>query len=256
MTGLDLNADLGEGVGDDEAMLDIVSSANIACGGHSGDEETMRAALRAAKARDVVVGAHPSFPDRANFGRTRMMLPPEELDATIRAQVRTLVELGEEERWPVRYVKLHGALANMAAEEPAIAAVCFAAVEGLVRDMAVLAIDNSAQADVAEALGFRTIREAYADRAYQPNGLLVPRQMPGAVLHDRIAISERAVRLAQKGEIVAVDGGVIATKARSLCIHGDTPDAVAIAKAVKAALFLAGVEVRSALELPRGRPSE
>jgi UPF0271 protein len=247
VTTLDLNADLGEGVGDDEAMLEIVSSASIACGGHAGDEDTMRAALRAAKARGVVVGAHPSFPDRENFGRKRMVMPPEELDATVRSQVRTLVELGEEEGWPVRYVKLHGALANMAAEEPAIAALCFAAVEGLVRDIAILAIDNSAQAETAEALGFRTIREAYADRAYQPSGLLVARQMPGAVLHDKIAVSDRAVRLAQHGEIVGVDGGVIKTTARSLCIHGDTPDAVAIAKAVRASLFLAGVEIRAAL---------
>jgi UPF0271 protein len=248
MTGwLDLNADLGEGIGDDEAMLDIVSSANIACGGHAGDEQSMRAALRAAKARGVVVGAHPSFPDRANFGRTRMVLPPEELDASVRAQVRTLVELGEEEGWQVRYVKLHGALANMAAEEPAVAALCFAAVEGLVSGMAILAIDNSAQSEVAEALGFRTIREAYADRAYQPNGLLVPRQMPGAVLHDRAAISERAVRLARQGEIVAADGSVIKTTAQSLCIHGDTPDAVEIARAVKAGLSSAGVEIRAAL---------
>jgi UPF0271 protein len=244
---LDLNADLGEGVGDDAAMLDIVSSANIACGGHAGDEASMRTALRAAKARGVVVGAHPSFPDRANFGRTRMVLPPEELDATIRAQVRTLVELGEEEGWPVRYVKLHGALANMAAEEPAVAALCFAAVEGLVRDMAILAIDNSAQSEVAQALGFTAIREAYADRAYQPNGLLVPRQMPGAVLHDRAAIARRAVRLAEVGEIVAVDGGTIKTTARSLCIHGDTPDAVEIARAVKTGLAAAGVEIRAAL---------
>lgn len=247
MTSIDLNADLGEGVGDDAAMLDIVSSASIACGGHAGDDASMRAALRAAKARGVVVGAHPSFPDRENFGRKRMMLPPEELDATVRAQVRTLVELGEEEGWPVRYVKLHGALANMAAEEPAIAALCFAAVEGLVRDMAILAIDNSAQSDTAEALGFRTIREAYADRAYQPNGLLVPRQAPGAVLHDTAAITERAVRLAQQGELLAVDGGAIRTTARSLCIHGDTPDAVGIARAVRAGLLGAGVEIRAAL---------
>ena len=244
---LDLNADLGEGVGDDDAMLEIVSSANIACGGHAGDEDSMRAALRAAKARGVVVGAHPGFPDRVNFGRTRMVLPPEELDAAIRSQVRTLVELGEEEGWPVRYVKLHGALANMAAEEPAVAALCFAAVEGLVSGMAILAIDNSAQAEVAEALGFATIREAYADRAYQPSGLLVPRQMPGAVLHDADAIAARAVRLAEQGEIVGVDGGIIKTTARSLCIHGDTPDAVEIARAVKAGLAAAGVEIRAAL---------
>jgi UPF0271 protein len=247
MSWLDLNADLGEGVGDDEAMLAIVSSASIACGGHAGDEDSMRAALRAAKARGVVVGAHPSFPDRENFGRKRMVLSPEDLDATIRSQVRTLVELGEEEGWPVRYVKLHGALANMAAEEPAVAALCFAAVEGLVRDMAILAIDNSAQSDVAVALGFRMVSEAYADRAYQAGGLLVPRQMPGAVLHDQPAIAERAVRLAGKGEILTVDGSVVTTTATSLCIHGDTPDAVAIARAVKDALASAGVEIRAAL---------
>ena len=147
----------------------------------------------------------------------------------------------------MRYVKLHGALANMAAEEPAIAALCFAAVEGLVRDIAILAIDNSAQSETAEALGFKTVREAYADRAYQPSGLLVSRQMRGAVLHDQATIAARAVRLAQSGEIVAVDGGVVRTAARSLCIHGDTPGAVEIARAVRDGLALAGVEIRAAL---------
>jgi UPF0271 protein len=243
MTRLDLNADLGEGVGDDEAMLEIVSSASIACGGHAGDEASMRAALRAARARGVIVGAHPGFPDRENFGRSRLLLPPEELDASIRAQVRTLVELGDEEGWPVRYVKLHGALANMAAEEPAVAALCFAAVEGLVQGLAILAIDNSAQVEVAQMLGFPVILEAYADRAYTPEGLLVPRSAPGSVLHDPAEIAARAVRLAEKGEIVAIDGTVIGTEARSLCIHGDTPGAVEIARAVKAALTAAGVEI-------------
>lgn len=247
MSWLDLNADLGEGTGDDAAMLDIVSSASIACGGHAGDEATMRAAVRAARERGVVIGAHPGFADRENFGRRRLVLPPEDLDASIRQQVRTLVEIAELEGWPVRYVKLHGALANMAAEEPAVMALCLAAIEGLVQDMAVLAIDNSAQVEVAEALGFRTIPEAYADRAYQPGGLLMPRQMPGSVLHDAGEIAERAVRLAETGEIVAADGSVVRTTARSLCIHGDTPGAVAIARAVKAALASAGVEIRAAL---------
>ena len=247
MSSIDLNADLGEGVGDDAAMFEIVSSASIACGGHAGDEDTMQATVRAAKARGVVIGAHPGFADRENFGRRRLMLPPEQLDASIRAQVRTLVEIAEAEGWPVRYVKLHGALANMAAEEPAVMALCLAAVEGLVEDLAVLAIDNSAQVEIAEALGFRTIREAYADRAYQPDGLLVPRQMPGAVLEDSVTIAARAVRLASFGEIVAGDGTVISTEARSLCIHGDTADAVAIARAVKDALASQGVEIRAAL---------
>jgi 5-oxoprolinase (ATP-hydrolysing) subunit A len=247
MSWLDLNADLGEGVGDDAAMLDIVTSASIACGGHAGDEDTMRATLLAAKARGVVVGAHPGFTDRENFGRRRLVLPPEELDASIRDQVRALVEIGEAEGWPVRYVKLHGALANMAAEEPAVMALCLAAIEGLTDNMAVLAIDNSEQVEIAEALAYTVIREAYADRAYQPGGLLVARQMPGAVLHDPAEIAERAVRLAETGEIVAVDGSIIRTEARSLCIHGDTPDAVAIAREVRAALASAGVEIRAAL---------
>lgn len=246
MTALDLNADLGEGVGNDEAMLELVSSANIACGGHAGDHISMVVALRAAKARGVVVGAHPGFADPDNFGRKRLILPPEELDATVRRQVRDLAELAVEEGVPLKYVKLHGALANMAAEEPAIAAVCFAACEGLVRGLGILAIDNSAQVEVAEVMGFPLVREAYADRAYLSSGLLMPRSEPGAVIHDAGLIAERAVRLAQTGEIVAADGTVLQTEAKSLCIHGDNPEAVAIARRVRDALEAAGIAVRPA----------
>lgn len=245
MKTLDLNADLGEGMPGDEALLEIVSSASIACGGHAGDEETMRASLRAAAARGVVVGAHPGFADRENFGRKRLILAPDELDGQVRAQVRRLVEIAEEEGVPVRYLKLHGALANMAAEEPAVAALCFAAVSGLVSDMAVLAIDNSAQVEVAETLGYPVVREAYADRAYMPDGLLVPRSMPGAVLHDAAEIADRSVRLAEAGEIVAMDGTIIRTEAASLCIHGDTEEAVAIALAVRGALERAGIAIKA-----------
>ena len=246
MTWLDLNADLGEGIGSDEAMLELVSSANIACGGHAGDHITMVVALRAAKARGVTVGAHPGFADPENFGRRRLMLPPQELDDTVRRQVRDLVELAVEEGVPVKYVKLHGALANMAAEEASIAAVSFAACEGLVRGLGILAIDNSAQVEVAETMGFSVVREAYADRAYLSNGLLMPRSEPGAVIHDAGFIAERAIRLAQTGEIVAADGTVIQTDAKSLCIHGDNPEAVAIARHVRAALEAAGIAIRAA----------
>lgn len=245
MTTLDLNADLGEGIGDDAAMMEIVSSASIACGGHAGDPATMRAALSAAKAAGVAAGAHPGFADRASFGRDRLLLSPEELDAQVRGQVATLLRLAADLRVPVRYVKLHGALANMAAEDEAVAMVAFAACKGLQDDLAILAIDNSAQVTAAERLAFPVIREAYADRAYQPSGLLVPRSEPGAVLHDVEAIAERAVRLAERGEIVAIDGSVLRTGARSLCIHGDTPDAVAIARAVRNALLAAGVEIHA-----------
>lgn len=246
MTWLDLNADLGEGIGSEEAMLELVSSANIACGGHAGDHITMVVALRAAKARGVTVGAHPGFTDPENFGRRRLMLPPQELDDTVRRQVRDLVELAVEEGVLVKYVKLHGALANMAAEEASIAAVSFAACEGLVRGLGILAIDNSAQVEVAETMGFSVVREAYADRAYLSNGLLMPRSEPGAVIHDAGFIAERAIRLAQTGEIVAADGTVIQTDAKSLCIHGDNPEAVAIARHVRAALEAAGIAIRAA----------
>ena len=245
MTTLDLNADLGEGIGADEALFQIVSSASIACGGHAGDETTMRVALRAAKARGVAVGAHPGFADPEHFGRRKLLLSAVELDTQVRSQVVNFCNLAVEEGVEVRYVKLHGALANMAAEEPAIAAVAFAAVTGVVRDLAILAIDNSAQVEVATALGFPVIREAYADRAYQPNGLLVPRSEPGAVLHDTGAIAERAVRLALRSEIVAIDGTVIQTEAQSLCIHGDTPEAVEMARRVRAALEAEGIVVRA-----------
>jgi UPF0271 protein len=134
----------------------------------------------------------------------------------------------------------------MAAEEPAIAAVAFAACEGLVRGLGILVIDNSAQVEVAEAVGFPVVREAYADRAYQPDGLLLPRSEPGAVLHDTGFIAERAVRLAETGEIVAADGTVIQTEARSLCIHGDNPEAIEIARSVRAALEAAGIAIKSA----------
>lgn len=243
MTVLDLNADLGEGMGDDAALLELVSSASIACGGHAGDAETMRTALRLAKARGVAVGAHPGFVDRAHFGRRRMVLPPEELDLQVRSQVLELLAIAEEEAVPVRYVKLHGALANMAAEEASIAAVAFAALVGIGDTLAVLTIDDSAQVEVASTMGFTVVREAYADRAYLPNGMLVPRSEPDAVLHDAEAIAARAVRLARQGEIVARDGSVIRTEARSLCIHGDNAEAVAIARRVRAALDEAGIGV-------------
>lgn len=245
MKTLDLNADLGEGMPGDAALLEIVTSASIACGGHAGDDDTMRTALRGAKANGVAVGAHPGFADRENFGRRRLILPPEELDEQVRGQVRRLAEIAEEEDVPVRYLKLHGALANMAAEEPAVAALCFASVTGLVPGLAILAIDDSAQVEVAEALGYPVVLEAYADRAYQPNGLLVRRSEPGAVLHDAGAIAERAVRLAEAGELVAIDGSVIKTGATSLCIHGDTAEAVAIARAVRWALEARGIAIRA-----------
>jgi UPF0271 protein len=247
MTTLDLNADLGEGLANDAALLRIVSSASIACGGHAGDAATMAASVRAAHAEGVSIGAHPGFIDPENFGRRRLNVDDEELTRQIRSQLEALAAVAEAEGAVVRYVKLHGALANMAAEDERLASIAFAAVRSHDAHMAILAIDNSAQVVAAETLGLAVVREGYADRAYLPNGMLVPRSERGAVLHDTDLIVARGLRLAESGEIVAVDGSVIRTAARSLCIHGDTPDAVAIAAALHAALSAAGIPIAASL---------
>jgi len=247
MTSIDLNADLGEGSPNDLALLDLISSASIACGGHAGDEATMRAALRGAREKGVVVGAHPGFADPGSFGRRRIETSPEELTRQMRAQLDNLAGLAREEGVTLRYVKLHGALANMAAEDEHVASVAFAAVRNHNAHMAILAIDQSAQVTAAEALGLRVVTEAYADRAYQPNGLLMPRSEAGAVLHNAELVAQRAVRLATRGELVAADGNAIASTAKSLCIHGDNAEAVAIVKALREALADAGVSIAAAL---------
>ncbi len=248
MTTVDLNADLGEGTSNDEALLAIVSSASIACGGHAGNAATIRRAVRGARQRGVATGYHPGFVDPENFGRRRLDLTAAELTRQMREQLERLAAIAAEEGVPMRYAKLHGALANMAAEDEQLASVAFAAVRHHDTQLAILAIDNSAQVSAAMALGLDVVREAYADRAYLPNGLLLSRSEPGAMLHDRALIAQRAIRLALQGEIVAFDGGVIKTQARSLCIHGDNADAVGIARALRAALEDAGVGVAPALK--------
>ena len=240
---IDLNADLGEGIGDEAALLKIVSSASIACGGHAGDAQSIAEALRGCRARSVRAGAHPGFADRANFGRQRLALSTEALIDSIAGQLHLILAVAREEQVPVTYVKLHGALANMAAEDLLLARTLFGVVRDIDDRLAILALDRSAQVDAALALGLPVIREAYADRGYQADGLLVPRNEPGAVLHDADAILARAVRLARHGEIVATDGSVFRTEARSLCIHGDNPEAVAIAEALKAGLAAQGIAV-------------
>lgn len=248
MTTLDLNADLGEGMPNDAALLEIVSSASIACGGHAGTEESIRAALRGARERGVAAGAHPGFADPEHFGRRRLDISAEELTRQMRTQLDLIGGLAREEGIELRYAKLHGALANMAAEDEHIASIAFAAVRNHDTHLAILAIDNSAQVAAAEALGLRVVLEAYADRAYRPDGLLLPRSEAGAVLHDTGLIVERAIRLATRGELTAADGSVIASMARSLCLHGDNAEAVEIAKALRAALNEAGIGVASAFQ--------
>ena len=243
MTTIDLNADLGEGVGDDEAMLELVSSASIACGGHAGTADSIRAMLTSCKTRGVRAGAHPSYPDTKNFGRLRLVMPIDQLIGQLRTQLVLIRTIADQLEVPVAYVKLHGALANQAAEELPLAVGVFGALQAMDPDISVLALDASAQVRAALALGLKVELEAYADRAYQPNGLLVPRSEEGAVLHDPGEIAARCVRLATEGEIVAVDGTVLKLGARSICVHGDNPEAVAIARRIRSELEAAEVTI-------------
>jgi UPF0271 protein len=243
MTSIDLNADLGEGMGTDEDLLEIVSSASIACGGHAGDAPTIRRILKLCKARGVRAGAHPGYADKARFGRFRLVLPLDQVIGQVRDQMFLIRHIANEVDVPLSYVKLHGALANQTAEELALAVAVFAAVQAMDGKIAVLALDNSEQVRAAKAVGVPLIREAYADRAYTAEGLLVPRAQEGAVIHDVDAVIERCVRLAQTGEIVAIDGTVIKSGARSICLHGDTPGAVDLALEVRDALEGEGIAI-------------
>jgi 5-oxoprolinase (ATP-hydrolysing) subunit A len=245
MTSIDLNADLGEGMGTDDDLLEIVSSASIACGGHAGDAQTIRRILEVCKDRGVRAGAHPGYADPKRFGRFRIVMPLDQLLAQIRSQIFLVRFIADEVGHPLSYVKLHGALANQTAEELALAVGIFGTIHAMDARLAVLALDNSQQVRAARAVGVPMIREAYADRAYTAEGLLVPRSEAGAVIHDVELIIERCLRLAKDGEIVAADGMVLRSEARSICFHGDTPGAVEIARTVRTALEAAGITIEA-----------
>lgn len=252
---LDLNADLGEGFGTwsfgtDDQLLSIVSSANVACGFHAGDPTIMRQVLRVAATREVRIGAHVSYPDLPGFGRRAMEIPPGELEDLVAYQVAALVGLARAEGTAVRYVKPHGALYNRIVRDETQAAAVAAGVAAVDPELALMGLPRSAIRAASEQRGLPFIPEAFADRAYTPTGELVPRSEPGAVLHDSAEIAERVVRLATAHEVVAVDGGVVPIDAESVCVHGDSPGAVAIAAAVRDALEHAGVEVGP----PAGEP--
>jgi UPF0271 protein len=243
MSTIDLNADVGEGMGTDEALLAIVSSASIACGGHAGDADTIRSALTACKARGVRAGAHPGFADRANFGRTRLHVGADILSSQLQSQLVLFHTIAAQLGVEVAYFKLHGAMANMAAEDFAFASGVLKAIQSVDSEIAILALDASQQVLAADVLGIPIILEAYADRAYTPEGQLVPRNAPGAVIHDPKVVVERCLRLARHGEIIAIDGTVLRSSARSICVHGDTPGAVTLAGEIRAALEGAGVAI-------------
>lgn len=243
---IDLNSDLGEGfgpwtMGDDEAMLDIVTSANIACGGHAGDAETMFATLSQAAARDVVVGAHPGYNDREGFGRRVIPMSPTEIARMVAAQIGTLAGVAALAGTELNYVKPHGALGNLAADDRAVADAIVAAVAAQPGPLAILAISGSELEHAARTAELRVFSEVFADRAYLPNGRLVPRSRPGAVLHDAEAAAERLIEFLQSGRMPVLDGGSIPLEAHSICVHGDTPGALDMARVIRNRLAEAGV---------------
>ncbi|UBV43013.1 5-oxoprolinase subunit PxpA [Deinococcus taeanensis] len=242
---IDLNADLGEGSAHEEAVMTAVSSANIACGGHAGDLESMRDSLRLAARFGVAAGAHPGFPDREGFGRRELHVPPDEVTLFVREQIEALKAVALREGVPLRHVKPHGMLYNMAARDAALArAVARAAADSGVPLYFGLAGPDSVMLREAQRLGLSVLGEGFADRGYAPDGSLWPRGQAGALLPFGAAVAQ-GVRIAQEGAATAVSGEAVAVPARTLCLHGDGAEAAALARALRAALETAGVAVRA-----------
>jgi 5-oxoprolinase (ATP-hydrolysing) subunit A len=245
---IDLNSDLGESLGnwklgDDEAMLDIVTSANVACGFHAGDSLTLQRTCAQAAERGVVVGAQVGYRDLAGFGRRFIDMEAAELTADVIYQIGALEAMCRVAGVRVAYVKPHGALYNAIVHHEEQAAAVVAAVVALDPSLHVMGLPGSAFLRIAQEAGLSTVAEAFADRAYTSEGHLVSRRQPGAVLHDPELVAARMVRLATEGRITAVDGTEIEVRADSICTHGDSPGAVEMARALRTALTGAGIEI-------------
>ncbi|MCI2420836.1 LamB/YcsF family protein [Saccharopolyspora sp. K220] len=245
---MDLNSDLAEGFGrwelsDDEALLGVVTSANVACGYHAGDATVIRQAVQQAAKLGVAVGAQVSYRDLAGFGRRFIDVPPTELTNDVIYQIGALAGFARIAGTEVGYVKPHGALYNAIVHHSDQAAAVVDAVRSYDSSLAVLGLPGSQWLAQAERAGLRVFREAFADRAYTPEGTLVSRREPGAVLHDPETIADRCLKLAAGEPIRAIDGTAIKISADSICVHGDSPGAVVIAEAVRDRLVAAGVEL-------------
>ncbi|GLZ33141.1 UPF0271 protein [Lentzea sp. NBRC 105346] len=252
---MDLNADLGEGfghwtMGDDLGLLDVVTSANVACGHHAGDPDTMRRVCALAAARGVALGAHVGYRDLAGFGRRFIDVAPDTLTNEVLCQLGALAACAAVEGARISYVKPHGALYNALVRHEAQADAVVDAVRLFDPRLAVLGLPGAVWLKRAAVAGLSVRYEAFADRAYTASGTLVPRGLPGAVLHQPAEIAERCVQLATEGWVRGIDGRAVTVRADSICVHGDTPGAVAVARAVRAALEAAGVEVAAAGNRP------
>jgi len=245
MAYIDLNADLGEGAPDDEALLRIVSSASIACGGHAGDADSMARTVRSALANGVIVGAHPGYPDREGFGRESGFMRGDDLYDALTRQVTLLADIAAELGAGLHYVKPHGALYNDAILDPALAAVIARVVAEAPGRLALVGMADTALERAAHRHGLTFAAEAFIDRAYEADGTLVSRQEPGAVHENLNVATTQAIRLATEGRVTARNGDEISVRADTLCIHGDTPGAAEKARAVRDVLESHGVEIRA-----------
>lgn len=245
---MDLNADLGEGfgrwtLGDDDALLEVVTSANVACGFHAGDPSIMRRVCRRAAERGVTLGAQVGYRDLAGFGRRFLDVAPDDLQADVLYQIGALDAFARAAGTRVAYVKPHGALYHALISYEGQAEAVVAAIRSYDRELAVLGPPGSVLLQLAAAGGLQVVAEAFVDRAYQPDGRLVDRREPGAVLDDELEVAGRAVALAISGHVIAVDGSALAVHAGSICVHGDTPGAARLVRAVRDALEHADIDV-------------
>jgi UPF0271 protein len=245
---MDLNSDVGESfgrwtLGDDQAMFGSVTSANVACGFHAGDPSVIRSTCRKAAEAGVVIGAHVGYRDLAGFGRRFLDIDPNELADDVVYQIGALQALAAVEGARVKYVKPHGGLYNAIVHHTAQARAVVDAVRSVDPGLPIMGLPGSEVLRLAEAAGLRAVPEAFADRAYTPEGTLVSRSLPGAVLEDPAQVAEHVLRMATESAVRAVDGSILKIRAESICVHGDSPGAVAMAAAVKSALSGAGVSL-------------
>ncbi len=247
---IDLNSDLGESfgpwpMGADAALMDSISSANVACGFHAGDPGTMRVTVALAREKGVAVGAHPGFPDLVGFGRREIKASPAEVEDLVLYQVSALAGMAAAHGMKLQHVKAHGALYNMACRDRALAEAIARAVASFDRSLILFGLPNSELVRAGEAAGLAVAAEAFADRAYDPDGSLTSRSKPGSVIQDTQQVVARAIAMVRDRQVTAVDGSTVALHADTICLHGDTPGAAEHARAVRAGLEQAGITVRS-----------
>ena len=249
MPNIDINSDLGESfgawsMGDDAAMLDIVTSANVACGFHAGDPAGILRTVKAAAAKNVTIGAHVSYPDKVGFGRRNMDVASDELTADVIYQIGSLQGLAKAAGTSVRYVKPHGALYNTIAHDRRQAMAVIEAIRAVDPTLVLVALAGSTLIELARSEGLTCIAEAFADRAYTPQGTLVSRREPGAVLHDPQLVAQRMLSLVRNGTLEAIDGSMVKIEADSICVHGDSPSAVEMARELRLVLEQADVSLQ------------